>query len=313
MVSGQEPCGWSGAAERALRRAFGFAEVRVVARLQGGYANDVFRVRADGEPVVLRVKRPPVIEADVAFEHRLLRMLAPRLPEVAQPIAARDGETMIRIGDRLGWLMPFHDGEPATPGREPHRLAAAHALGRLHQAGARVDVAPRPCNQPLSALEWPPLRVPDPLEDWRATIVRAREWAIDFVRRVARERCLPVSLIHGDFFPGNVLVSGDEVIAIIDWEEAQADWLGWELANALGTFCGVEDDLDREAARRFVAAYRAGGGRAPQRDDDLLLPLLRVKRTLEILRAPTDRDPRWEHQRANLRSLDKLPTEPARL
>jgi hypothetical protein len=36
------------------------------------------------------------------------------------------------------------------------------------------------------------------------------------------------------------------------------------------------------------------------------VPLIRVKRILEVLRAPTDREPRWDHQRHNLRSLEPL-------
>ena len=35
---------------------------------------------------------------------------------------------------------------------------------------------------------------------------------------------------------------------------------------------------------------------------------MRVKRILEVLRAPTDREPRWEHQRHNLRALAGLPS-----
>jgi hypothetical protein len=38
------------------------------------------------------------------------------------------------------------------------------------------------------------------------------------------------------------------------------------------------------------------------------MPLIRVKRILEVLRAPTDREPRWEHQRHNLRALAGLPS-----
>jgi hypothetical protein len=34
--------------------------------------------------------------------------------------------------------------------------------------------------------------------------------------------------------------------------------------------------------------------------------LLRVKRILEVLRAPTDRHPRWKYQLANLRSYQVL-------
>jgi hypothetical protein len=80
------------------------------------------------------------------------------------------------------------------------------------------------------------------------------------------------------------------------------------LASALGSFCGVDEGLDGAASGRSVDAYRAAGGTAAPHDDDLLVPLLRVKRILEILRAPTDREPRWEHQRRNLRSLANLAT-----
>jgi hypothetical protein len=36
------------------------------------------------------------------------------------------------------------------------------------------------------------------------------------------------------------------------------------------------------------------------------VPLLQVKRILEVLRAPTDRHPRWDYQLANLRAYQLL-------
>ena len=68
--------------------------------------------------------------------------------------------------------------------------------------------------------------------------------AISFVESVARERTLPVSVIHGDYFPGNVLLAGDELAGIVDWEEAQVDWVTWDLASAIGAFCSTGDALD---------------------------------------------------------------------
>ena len=76
--------------------------------------------------------------------------------------------------------------------------------------------------------------------------------------------------------------------------------------HAVGTFCFAGEELDRPAARRFVAAYRDAGGTAPREEEDLLVPLMRVKRILEVLRAPADRHARWEHQRHNLRALRQL-------
>src|SRR3712207_1822587 len=103
-------------AER-LRAAYGFQDVTVGERLEGGYANDLFRVVADGSSLVLRVKHPPVEEDDIAWEHNLTRALADRLPEVSAPLATLDGATFIPFEDRVGWLVPFVDGVPADPAR----------------------------------------------------------------------------------------------------------------------------------------------------------------------------------------------------
>jgi Ser/Thr protein kinase RdoA (MazF antagonist) len=294
----------------ALRRHYGFADVTIGERLEGGYANDVFRVSADGDEFVLRVKRPPVDGDDIAWEHRLLARLAERLDEVQAPLTARDGGTSFTWEDRAAWLLPFVAGAPADAGREADRLAAAAALGRLHRAAGALDAGPRPQLEPLRRLVWPPLLVPLELWDRRAEIVEARTWAIRFVAEIAETRRLPETVVHGDFFPGNALVAGGRVTGIVDWEEAHVDWATWDLATAMWSFCHRGDDLDRERAVAFVAAYRAAGGTAPEADDDLLLPLVRVKRVLEVLRARTDREPLWDLQRENLRALAHLPTRP---
>jgi Ser/Thr protein kinase RdoA (MazF antagonist) len=188
----------------------------------------------------------------------------------------------------------------------PERDAAAAALGRLHAAGAALELPPHPRLRPLPRMPWPPAAAPEPLEQWAAEIAETRTWAISCVRRLEAGRRPRRGFVHGDFFPGNVLVAGGVATGVIDWEEAHADWLSWDLANALGTFCFRGDELDDAAARRFVAAYREAGGTAPREEQDLLVPLMRVKRILEVLRAPDDREPRWEHQRHNLRALRRL-------
>jgi Ser/Thr protein kinase RdoA (MazF antagonist) len=308
MTHSRDPADLDGGVAVVLRRVFGFEEVVVGERLTGGYANDLFRVVADGRTLVLRVKHAPVVIEDLAWEHRVVRLLSDGVREVVAPVAARGGETVIRLGRRVGWLMPFVDGAPADAAREAHRAAAAGSLGRLHRAGARLGLCRRPGVGPLSELVWPPLRVPDQLREWSHTIARERAWAISYVSELAGGRRLDTTLVHGDFFPGNVLVAGDEVNAIIDWEEAHLDWSTWDLASAMAAFCEVDHDLDPIACERFVDAYRDGGGTAAAGDDDLLIPLARVKRTLEVLRAPTDRHPRWDHQQDNLRLLDNLAT-----
>jgi Ser/Thr protein kinase RdoA (MazF antagonist) len=91
---------------------------------------------------------------------------------------ARDGHTFVEFDDRVASLVPFIDGAPADPSREPHRAAAARALGRLHRAAADLAIPPRPRLRPLAELVWPPLIVPVELKAWRSTIAETRAWAI---------------------------------------------------------------------------------------------------------------------------------------
>ena len=293
-------------AARALGTRYGLEDPALGVRLEGGYANDLFRLDAGGRAWVLRIERPPIDEESLAWEHAVLGQLCERLPEVCAPVTARNGTTWFAVRDRVAWLMPLVRGAPADPGRTAHRDAAAAALGRIHAVGAELGLAPRPRHEALPRMTWPPLEPVAPLADLAEEIAAARAWAVDFVRRLAAERRPRVGFVHNDFFPGNVMIDGDELTAVLDWEESRLDWVSFDLANALGSFCFAGDELDRGAARRFLTTYRNAGGTAPLDEEDLLLPLMRVKRTLEVLRAPTDREPRWEHQRHNVRAMTEL-------
>src|SRR5215204_4850859 len=97
----------------AIQERYGFVELVRGDRLAGGYANDIFRIDADGAPYVVRVQRRPVDVAGLAWEHRLLLALAPRLDDVVAPIAGKDGSTFFQRGDDAVAVLPFVEGTPA--------------------------------------------------------------------------------------------------------------------------------------------------------------------------------------------------------
>jgi hypothetical protein len=65
-------------------------------------------------------------------------------------------------------------------------------------------------------------------------------------------------------------------------------------------------EFARHDSSTFVSAYRDAGGTVPPDEDELLRPLIRVKRILEVLRAPTDRHVDWDYQRRNLEAAEAL-------
>jgi Ser/Thr protein kinase RdoA (MazF antagonist) len=288
---------------RAVQERYVIGEVTSVRRLRGGYANDVFLLTGRTGDVVLRIKYPPVDLDSIAWEHRLLTVLSTTMPEVPAPLLGRDGTTMFLHGRRPVSLMPY---VPGAPGGPEHRLAVAKTLGRLHSTA--VDVPERPNHPRLQDLPFPEVRqLPAALAQWLPRIREARAAALDLVRQLSATGRLRTGITHNDVFPGNILVHDGRVSALLDWEEADVDWLIWDLACGLWTFCNHRDEeLDADAAKAFLDAYREADGLLSSEEEDLIIPLIRTKRILEVLRAPTDRDPRWDYQLANLHAYENL-------
>jgi Ser/Thr protein kinase RdoA (MazF antagonist) len=281
---------------------YGMSSPTTARRLSGGYANDVFRLDGVGPPTVLHVKHPPADGDSVDWEHRLLAHLNVHLPEALAPLPAIDGSTWFWFRGRPVWLVAWAPGRPAGP---EDRQAVATVLGRLHSSP--VEVSSRPNHTRLLHLPLPPVRrLPAELAPWQIAVGGARAELTNLVRWLERERRPVTGTTHNDIFPGNVLVHQGRVTAVLDWEEAEIDWQVWDLASSLWPFCGQGDRLDDQAVVEFLAAYRAAGGPVPPDEDDLIVPLVRARLLLEVLRAPTDRNPRWDHQLQNMRAYAAL-------
>ena len=89
---------------------------------------------------------------------------------------------------------------------------------------------------------------------------------------------------------------------------ARLDWQAADLTSAAWEFAKVDSGarLDGARADDFVRACRAAGGTVPAGEDDLLVPLMRVRRILEVLRAPHDRYVDWDYQLRNLDAFRNL-------
>ncbi len=290
-----------------LERRYSLGALDSVERLTGGYANDVFRVGSAAGPVVLRVKYPPVDPVSIRWEHGLLALLAERMPEIPAPLAARDGTTFFRHGRFAVSLSRHLPGSPGRADDPRHAEEVARLLGRVHAAGI-AGLAPRPRHPRLRDLPFPEAAgLPPELAEWLPRLREFRAEAIRFVRDLAdSRRALTPGVVHGDVFPGNVLVQGERATGLLDWEEADVDWQAYDLASAAWPFSRSGPDLDRSALARFVAAYRGGGGPVPPAEDDLLVPFISVKRVLEVVRAPTDRHADWSAQLENLHAAERL-------
>jgi Ser/Thr protein kinase RdoA (MazF antagonist) len=287
-----------------VSRRYGLEGPPTVKRLTGGYANDVFRLDYAGDaPVVLHIKHPPSSAESMDWEHRQVGAVSSDLPEALAPRPALDGSTWFWCNDRPVWLVPWVDGAPAAPS---DRRAVAAVLGRLHSC--RVRISKRPGHRRLLELPLPAVgEYPSEFDAWQPLLHHERRILSRLVERLDRDRRPLMGLTHNDIFEGNVLVRDGRVSAVLDWEEADLDWLVWDLASAMWSFCSSPDaELSPEAMTDFVRVYRAAGGPVPPEEDELLVPLVRARLLLEVLRAPYDRQPRWKRQLASLRAYTEL-------
>ena len=66
---------------------------------------------------------------------------------------------------------------------------------------------------------------------------------------------LPMTLIHGDVFFDNMIVQGDQLMAIIDFEEACHYYRGFDLGMAIVGTCRDRQGISFEKAGRFIRGY----------------------------------------------------------
>jgi aminoglycoside phosphotransferase (APT) family kinase protein len=241
--------------------------VVATSRLLGGVSSWMTTIdveRPDGSRhrlVVRRGRRPDAERHTLAFatEFELLRHLAAHGIPVARP-RAFDGSGRILpqpyvVLDHVDGSTRFTtDDRPAMADQMADRmaevLAAVHALDAAHPS-----------------LRGLPLHV-DRMQGWVITDLTRRppdpSLREDLVRRHLEQHWPPpsteVCLLHGDYFPGNIVWRGDTIAAVIDWETAA---IGDPMADVATTRLDLRWVHGEKVAEQFTERYLAITGRSP--------------------------------------------------
>lgn len=248
----------------------GATAVERVTRLSGGAVNEIwaFDLIVDGAPVPLVLRRGAGGERTyddaipVSAEAAVVALAAQRGLPVATPrytlrpqdglgegfVSDRiDGET---IGGRIARSAQLADARAGLARRCGEVLAGIHALDPegidLHARTARAFLADQTAR--YNALRQP-----------RPVLAFALKWL-----EAHAPDDHPLTLVHGDFRNGNLIVGPDGLRAVLDWEGAHisdpmadlgyicvTSWRFGEIAKPVGGF-GTRDDL--------IAGYVAAGG-----------------------------------------------------
>lgn len=203
----------------ALRSAKGIAE---------GVENSNYLVDAEGGRFILTLYEKRVDAGDLPFFLALLDHLADRGLPVPRALRDRAGVQVQEVCGRPACLIEFLTGVSPSHPTPTQAHATGAALGRMHAALADFDGA-RPNTLGLAG--------------WHALAARCGD-AVDAIApglavRIADELAfldahwphdLPMSVIHADLFPDNVLMTGDAVTGMIDFYFACSELRAWDLA-----------------------------------------------------------------------------------
>jgi aminoglycoside phosphotransferase (APT) family kinase protein len=250
----------------SLRRQRPGLDVGTLTALPGGHSGLTYRVETgEGLLVVKSVPagQKPIGRHDMLRQARIIAALAPSAVPVPAIVATDDGAP--------AWFaMQLVEGESLEPVLDdpevPAALAAARMLGAAETLPALHDV-------PLDKvpIDGPSLSPLDELGRWARTMAAVPAHLVpDADRlhaRLAASVPAPVdpTLVHGDYRLGNLICSGVEPAALIDWEiwsvgDPRVE-LGWFLVFADGSnFPGVGREVaGLPTPDELVEQYAADG------------------------------------------------------
>jgi len=243
-----------GLAEQLAARLGG--EVADLSRMVGGASRETWSLTLDGRPLVFRCDPPGALRAGgMPREAALLRAAGAAgvpVPEVVD--VDDDSIVMSRLdGETIARRILRDDAYATTRSRLPAQLA--HAAAALHQ-GVAVDAVPD------LAADADPLATLRDMLDGFGEPHPAFELGL---RRLADQRPEPVgqTVVHGDFRLGNIVVDGDGLLGVLDWELAHVgdpvEDLGWMCVRSW-RFGGRLPVAGLGTREQLLSDYAAAGG-----------------------------------------------------
>lgn len=252
---------------RAIATAFALGEVHAVRPIEAGTINSNFAFDCTSGRCFVRVNEGKTA-ADVAWEAELVSALAEAGVPTPKPHRTVDGARWLAHRGLLVSAFPWVHGVPRGPAEVSvaDATAVGAALARIHLLGrARGPTTWRAgiygfadINRRFASLS----TRDDPALAGAITVLGSELAALDAAAAL-RARATP-GLIHGDLFRDNVLWDGAALAAVLDFEQASAGSLVYDVAVAINDWCW-DGGLRRPLAEALVGAHRAA---MPWSDDD---------------------------------------------
>jgi homoserine kinase type II len=231
----------------SLTRRFGIDDVAAFSRMDGGLENTSYCVETSSGKYVLTIWDQKSLQHATSLANLLVHLTNQGI---------RTTEVIVPTNEPIVIL---HDKKPAMLKRYVDGDVTAHLTGnllvQLGEEMARLHRIPAPPYLPESFgygrdcfTDVTHSNLGHPYLDWLT------ERSGELQKSIPAH--LPKALIHGDVFFDNVIVQGEQLMAIIDFEEACRYYRGFDLGMAIVGTCRDRKGISFEKAEQFLRGYQ---------------------------------------------------------
>jgi Ser/Thr protein kinase RdoA (MazF antagonist) len=194
---------------------------------------------------------------------------------VARPLPLPDGTFIATHEGSAASVWEYVDGEIIETGyNRPQLHAAGHTLGLIHRAFAALPESSGPTPQvgpwlTFDATEFTAtidrllaiIEAKDELDEFdemaRRTLRERRDQGVRIPALLAELPQLTTQVLHGDYSPMNIMLTGEQVAAVIDFRPPDPFFVAYELGRvAYYPNTVVHSDVWEADAAELIAAYR---------------------------------------------------------
>ena len=234
------------AAVEGLVRRFGIEDVTAYSVMGGGSENSNYCVATNSGKYVLTICDQKSLQQATNLAN-LLVYLADHGIRTSRVVKPLEGPIVVLHGDKPVILKRHVEGEIMATISTNLLAQVGEEMALLHEISAPPYL---PQSHAYGRKYFPEVidsNLDHPYIDWLS------EKTCYLQKRIPQNSAM--TLIHGDVFCDNIIVQDEQLIAIIDFEEACHYYRSFDLGMVIVGACRDRHGISFQKARRFIGAY----------------------------------------------------------
>jgi len=236
------------AAVEGLARRFGIDDITDFSVMDGGLENTNYRLETNSGKYVLTLCDQKLLKHATNLASLLTHLADHGIRTSRVVVPPDDGPTVILHDEKPVILKHYVGGDIAENTSGKVLVQVGEEMGRLHK---------------ISAPSYLPKSFPYGRSYFSEVIDSNLDHAyVDWLsekKSYLQEQIpqhLPMTLIHGDVFYDNLIVQGERLMAIIDFEEACHYYRSFDLGMVIVGTCRDRQGISFQKARQFLRGYQ---------------------------------------------------------